>query len=81
MLERRKLEITDRVVAKLGQNQLNLYVEEESIGRMLFTDQGNRYELQAGYEHGGENKIYQFVDVTTGEDQKYTDCDDENGWC
>ncbi len=80
MLERKKLDITDRVVGKLGQSQMDLYVEEQPIGRMLFTNQGNQYELKPGYEHE-ENKIFQYADVTRGPDQKYTDCDDENGWC
>jgi hypothetical protein len=80
MLERKKLDITDRVVGKLNQNQMDLYVENQPIGKMLFTNQGNHYELNFGYEHE-ENKIFQYADVTSNPDQKYTDCDDENGWC
>ena len=80
MLERKKLDITDRVVGKLNENQLDLYVEQQSIGTVLFTNQGNQYELKPGFENEG-NKIFQYVDVTTNPDQKYTDCDDENGWC
>lgn len=80
MLERKKLDITDRVVGKLNEEAIDLYVEEQPIGKVLFTRQGKQYELKAGYEHEG-NSIYQYTDVTTGPDQKYTDCDDENGWC
>ncbi|KAA0545425.1 DUF2553 family protein [Bacillus sp. BGMRC 2118] len=80
MLEQQKLDITDRVVGKLNNNQMDLYVEEQPIGRMLFTNQGNQYELNSGYEHEN-NKIFHYADVTTGADQKYTDCDEENGWC
>ncbi len=80
MLEKKRLDITDRVVAKLGNNQMDLFVENESIGYMTMTGQGNQFELKNGYE-ADQNKIYQYVDVTTGPDQKYVDCDDENGWC
>jgi hypothetical protein len=80
MLEQKRLDITDRVVGKFNQDQLDLYVEEESIGRMLFTGQGNQYDLRPGYEQE-ENKIFHYADVTTKPDQKYTDCDVEDGWC
>lgn len=80
MLERKKLDITDRVVGKLNENQMDLFVEEQPIGKMLFTNQGNQFELKSGYEQEN-NKIFQYADVTTGADQKYTDCDEENGWC
>ncbi|WP_078544149.1 YusG family protein [Litchfieldia alkalitelluris] len=80
VLEKRRLDITDRVVGKIGQNQVDLFLENEPIGRMVTTRQGNEYELNNGFEEE-ESKIYQFVDITTGPDQKYVDCDDENGWC
>jgi hypothetical protein len=79
VLERKKLDITDRVVGKLSQSQMDLFVEEQAIGRMLLSDQGNRFELKAGYEQA-DNRIYQFADVTSEPDQKYVDCE-ENGWC
>ncbi|MBM7661469.1 hypothetical protein JOC85_002272 [Bacillus mesophilus] len=80
MLEQKRLDITDRVVGKFGQDQVELYVGEESIGRMLFTGQGNQYDLKPGYEQE-ENKIFHYADITTNPDQKYTDCDQEDGWC
>ncbi|MFD1737704.1 YusG family protein [Bacillus salitolerans] len=79
VLERRKLDITDRVVGKLNQNQMDLFVEEQPIGKMLFTNQGNQYDLKSGYEQEN-NRIYHYTEVTTNPDQKYVDCD-ENGWC
>ncbi|MBD8070426.1 YusG family protein [Bacillus sp. PS06] len=80
VLEKKRIDVTDRVVAKLGANQMDLYMENEMIGKMVQSEQGNQYELKNGFEEE-QNKIYQHVDVTTGPDQKYVDCDDENGWC
>lgn len=80
MLEEKRLDITDRVVGKLNQGHMDLYVGEESIGRILFTEQGNKYDLKSGYEQEA-NKIFHYADVTTNPDQKYTDCDVEEGWC
>jgi len=80
VLENKKIDITDRVVGKLGTDQLDLYVENEPIGHMLYTNNGNQFNLKEGYE-ANQNRIYQFADITAGPDQKYVDCDDENGWC
>jgi hypothetical protein len=79
VLERKKLDITDRVVGKLNKDQMDLFVEEQPIGRMLLANQGNQFELNPGYEHV-ENRIYHYTEVTSQPDQKYVDCD-ENGWC
>jgi hypothetical protein len=75
--EKQRLDITDRVVGKFTDGQLNLYLEKEMIGQMVSE---NNYDLKAGYELNN-NRFYQFADVITGPDQKYVDCDDENGWC
>lgn len=80
MLEKNRLDITDRVVAKFKNNGMEIFDENEPIGKMVFTNQGNQYDLKSGYEYEN-NKFFHYTDVTTGADQKYTDCDDENGWC
>ncbi len=80
VLENKRMDITDRIVGKLSDNQVNLYDETTLVGRIVLNAQGNQYELMEGYEQG-DNKIYKYVDVTTGPDQKYVDCDYENGWC
>lgn len=80
VLKHTRIDITDRVVGKLGNNEVNLFVENAPIGKIVLSDQGNQYELKQGYERE-ENKIYTFADVTNNPDQKYVDCDDENGWC
>ncbi|MCM3161212.1 MULTISPECIES: YusG family protein [Bacillaceae] len=76
-IQKQQLDITDRVVGKFGDGQLNLYLEKERIGQMVSE---NNYDLKAGYEFNN-NRFYQVADVVTGPDQKYVDCDYENGWC
>ncbi|KKI93380.1 hypothetical protein WQ54_03845 [Bacillus sp. SA1-12] len=75
--EKQRLDITDRVIGKFAEGQLNLYLEEEKIGQMVSE---NNFDLKAGYEFQ-KSRFYQLSDVVTGSDQKYVDCDDENGWC
>ncbi|MFT4412920.1 YusG family protein [Fredinandcohnia humi] len=80
VLKNSRIEITDRVVGKLKNNEMNLYVEQEPIGKIKFSNDGPKYELKQGYEYE-ENKIYTYADISTSPDMKYVDCDDENGWC
>lgn len=79
-LENKRLDITDRVNGKLTEQGFELFVERESIGQVLFTEQGNQYNLKNGYEQEG-SKIFQQVQVPSEKDGKYVDCDYENGWC
>ncbi|MCA1319716.1 YusG family protein [Bacillus tianshenii] len=79
-LDNKRLDITDRVVGKMSDQGFNLYVENESIGSMTFTEQGNQYSLKNGYEQEG-SRIFQQVQVPSEKDAKYVDCDYENGWC
>ncbi|WP_223701418.1 YusG family protein [Sutcliffiella deserti] len=79
-LENKRLDITDRVVGKLSDSGFTLFVEEESIGQVTLSEQGNQYSLKNGYEQEG-SKIFQQVQVPSAKDAKYVDCDYENGWC
>ncbi|CAG9620820.1 YusG family protein [Sutcliffiella rhizosphaerae] len=79
-LERKRLDITDRVNGKLTDNGLELFVEQESIGQVIFTNQGNQYKLRSGYQQEGM-RVFQEVHIPSGKDAKYVDCDNESGWC
>jgi hypothetical protein len=81
VLENKRLDITDRVTAKFGNDdQMDLFVENKQIGRMSYSSEGKKFELNPGFE-SEQSRIYQYTDVTTDPDQKYVDCDEENGWC
>lgn len=75
--EKQRLDITDRVVGKFTDGQLNLYLESEKIGQMVSE---NQYNLKQGFEFQN-SRFYQHADVLSKKDEKYVDCDDENGWC
>lgn len=79
-LQQQRLDITDRVTGKLCDTGFQLYLENDPIGQVTFTPNGNEFELKSGFEQNG-TKICQQVQVPTKPDMKYVDCDDENGWC
>jgi hypothetical protein len=80
VLEQKRLDVTDRIIGKLGNGEVQLFDENEQIGRILLNQAGNIFELKNGYAQE-QNKIYKYVTVTTSPDEKYVDCDSESGWC
>ncbi|RAK18618.1 uncharacterized protein DUF2553 [Anoxybacillus vitaminiphilus] len=80
VLEQKRLEVTGRIVGKLANGEVQLFDENEQIGRILLNQSGNIVELKNGYAQE-QNKIYKYVTVTTSPDEKYVDCGSESGWC
>lgn len=78
VLKEQKLDVTDRVVGKLKNGEIELYLENEKIGRMTIPE-GFNMELEHHFE-GDTERIYQRITTTSGSDARYTDCD-EGGWC
>jgi hypothetical protein len=78
LLKQQKIDVTDRVVGKLKNGEIELFLENESIGKIKL-DEHITPELDHHFE-ADQQKIYQHVTVTEGQDAKYTDCD-EGGWC
>lgn len=78
VLNQQKIDITERVVGKLRNGELELYLENEKIGKITIpTD--SQLQLEHHFE-GDLDRIYQHVTTTNGPDIRYTDCD-EGGWC
>jgi hypothetical protein len=78
VLKQQKIDVTDRIVGKLKNRAIELYLENELIGNIKLDD-----HIQPELDHHFEaeqQKIYQRVTTTEGHDAKYTDCDD-GGWC
>jgi len=81
VLEKKKLEVTDRIVGKLKDGYMQLYLENEPIGKIELPQGGSlNIQLDPTFEVDGQ-KIYQQVSSVSHPDMKYTDCDDEAGWC
>lgn len=77
-LNQHKIDVTDRVVGKLKNGKLELFLENQSIG-ICKLPENVQMKLEHHFEAEGQ-KIYQHVTTTEGRDAKYTDCDD-GGWC
>jgi hypothetical protein len=77
-LKNEKIDVTDRVTAKVGEGEILLFLEDAQIGKIKLPE-NIQYELQHHFE-ADSKKIYQHVTVTNQPDAKYTDCDD-GGWC
>lgn len=77
VLEPRKLDVTNRVTGKLKDGEVELYLDNQPIGRMALPLDG--ITMEPNFE-AKENKIYQNYTSTEGDQARYTDCD-EGGWC
>lgn len=78
MLNQKKWDVTDRVVGKIKNGEIELMLENKSIGKIKLPE-NLEYELEHHFETD-QQRIYQHVTVTEGQDAKYTDCD-QGGWC
>jgi hypothetical protein len=77
-LKQQKIDVTDRVIGKMKNGEIELFLENTPIGKIALP--GNlTYQLDQQFEVT-QRKIYQNVTVTEEPDAKYTDCDD-GGWC
>jgi hypothetical protein len=77
-LQQGKLDITDRVVGKLENGEMVLYLENERIGKVSLPS-GSNMQLEHHFENSGQ-KIFQLVSTPSSDEPRYTDCD-EGGWC
>ncbi|MGX6445399.1 YusG family protein [Neobacillus sp. K501] len=77
-LKQQKIDVTDRVIGKMQNGEIELFLENTSIGKIKLPG-----DMEVQLDHHFEvdqRKIYQHVSVTEQPDAKYTDCDD-GGWC
>ena len=77
-LKQQKVDVTERVVGKIKNGEIELFLESSSIGKIKLPE-NMQYDLEHHFE-ADQQKIYQHVTVTDQPDAKYTDCD-EGGWC
>ncbi|RHW42673.1 DUF2553 family protein [Neobacillus notoginsengisoli] len=74
----KKLDITDRVVGKLRNGEIELYLEKEAIGRILLNGKAE-FELDQRFDVD-QQRIFQNVAMVDQPNAKYTDCE-QGGWC
>ncbi|TLS39384.1 DUF2553 family protein [Pseudalkalibacillus caeni] len=73
-----KIDVTNSVHGKFDQGCMALYLNEDKIGRIVFTNQGNQYEFAEGFEFD-QDKIYQYQRQMETNGKYVEDCD--LGWC
>lgn len=78
-LNQQKLDITDRIVGKLKNGTIELYLENEWIGKITLP-KNSQIEMSHHYEIDQQQRIFQHYTSTNQPDARYTDCD-EGGWC
>jgi hypothetical protein len=77
-LKQQKIDVTDRVVGKMKNGEMELFLDNTSIGKIQLPGDMT-FQLDQRFEVE-QRKIFQNVTVTEQPNAKYTDCDD-GGWC
>jgi hypothetical protein len=75
----KKVDVTSKVYGKMDTGNMSLYLDKQKIGQIVFTDQGNMYEMGEDFEFD-QDKIYRYESDPPAKSDKYVDnCD--IGWC
>lgn len=76
----KKVDITSKVKAKFeNANKMDLFLDEEKVGQIIMTNQGNQYEMAEGFEFDNE-KFYKKENDQIEYTKQYVEgCD--KGWC
>lgn len=77
-LKQAKMDVTDQVVGKIKNGEIQLFLEKDYIGKVDLPEEMS-FQLEHHFEADSQ-KIYRNVTVAEQPDAKYTDCDD-GGWC
>lgn len=81
VVKQSKVEVTDRIIGKLKDGYMELYFDNEPIGKLELPQSGTlNIQLDPSFEVKGQ-KIYKQMATVEEPNMKYTDCDDETGWC
>lgn len=75
----KKIDITDKVHAKLQGDKLMFYVDDRNIGTAPFPNMNQQVDLIDGFGIDQDNRIYQKQDPDIKSDQYVEGCD--MGWC
>ncbi|KOO46784.1 DUF2553 family protein [Priestia koreensis] len=72
------MNVTDKVIAKVRDDYVELYLQKERIGTVKFLEEGKVYDMIEGYEYE-DNQILKLIDCAQEPIQYVEDCD--LGWC
>lgn len=76
-----KIDVTEEVKGKLAKstNKMDLFLDDQKVGQLIMTNQGNHYEMAEGFEFDND-KIYKQEKDQIEYTKKYVD-DCDMGWC
>ncbi|WLD92728.1 YusG family protein [Alkalihalobacillus sp. AL-G] len=77
--QRSRTDVTSKVYGKMDQGSMSLYLNKDKIGKIVFTNQGNLYEMSEGFEFDQE-KVYRQDSNSPNQNKQLVD-DCEFGWC
>lgn len=78
MEPKEKVDITQKVYGKMDGTNMSLYHNKNKIGQIVFTNEGNMYEMGEGFEFDTD-KIFKYESKPKYTKQYVEDCD--LGWC
>ncbi|WP_413378592.1 YusG family protein [Alkalihalobacillus sp. 1P02AB] len=74
-----KVDVTNKIIGKYEEGQLNLYMGEIKIGMVTETDDGLKRKMREGFVFEND-KIYHFENAHPEQIKAYVEnCD--GGWC
>jgi hypothetical protein len=77
--QRPRTDVTNKVYGKMEQGSMSLYLSKNKIGKIVFTNQGNQYEMSEGFEFDQEKFYRHDPNPPIQYKQLVDDC--ESGWC
>ncbi|MCP3740563.1 DUF2553 family protein [Rossellomorea sp. BNER] len=78
-LESKKLNVTERIVGKIKNGELQFYLDQELVGRMPLNTSEQNVQMEPNFELNGNEFVQNYMSPNQNE-SRYTDCD-EGGWC
>ncbi|MGG3798819.1 YusG family protein [Metabacillus fastidiosus] len=79
MLNEKKVDVTDQIIGKMKNGEIQLLLGDSPIGKIKFPE-NTQIELLDHHFETDQQRIFQNITVTEGKDARYTDCD-QGGWC
>ncbi|TWI60074.1 YusG family protein [Halalkalibacter nanhaiisediminis] len=74
-----RVDVTSRVKGMYENGEMNLYMGEAKVGKVIETNQGLQHEMAEGFEFE-EDKIFRYEHDQPSKVKSYVDSCEE-GWC
>ncbi|MRX73962.1 DUF2553 family protein [Bacillus lacus] len=78
MEEYHKFDVTHKIFARIIEEEIELYISKDYVGRLVITEEGRKYDLVYDYVYE-DGRIYKLYDRSCPQKQYAEGCD--MGWC